>query len=80
MSQESAKEIIEREDNAMDFNDPYDDILDDDRLAPLKRNQACLQCKKRKVKCDGVSQYVPELFHIQPIILVKLSFYHSSSL
>ncbi|WVF70289.1 hypothetical protein IAT40_005078 [Kwoniella sp. CBS 6097] len=33
---------------------PYDDILDDETLAPLKRNHACLQCKKRKVKCDAV--------------------------
>ena len=30
------------------------DMLDDDALAPLKRNHACLQCKKRKVKCDAV--------------------------
>lgn len=33
-----------------------DNILDDDSLAPLKRNHACLQCKKRKVKCDAVSR------------------------
>ncbi|OCF37649.1 hypothetical protein I316_00776 [Kwoniella heveanensis BCC8398] len=33
---------------------PYDDILDDETLAPLKRNHACLQCKKRKVKCDAI--------------------------
>ncbi|WVR06053.1 hypothetical protein IAU60_003081 [Kwoniella sp. DSM 27419] len=33
---------------------PYNDILEDDALAPLKRNHACLQCKKRKVKCDAV--------------------------
>ncbi|WWC58782.1 uncharacterized protein I303_101326 [Kwoniella dejecticola CBS 10117] len=32
---------------------PYDDILEDETLAPLKRNHACLQCKKRKVKCDA---------------------------
>ncbi|WRT64339.1 uncharacterized protein IL334_001271 [Kwoniella shivajii] len=32
---------------------PYDDILGDETLAPLKRNHACLQCKKRKVKCDA---------------------------
>ncbi|EIW72570.1 hypothetical protein TREMEDRAFT_36788, partial [Tremella mesenterica DSM 1558] len=31
----------------------YGDLLDDEALAPLKRNHACLQCKKRKVKCDG---------------------------
>jgi hypothetical protein len=30
------------------------DMLEDDTLAPLKRNHACLQCKKRKVKCDAV--------------------------
>ena len=34
---------------------PYDDILGDESFAPLKRNHACLQCKKRKVKCDAVS-------------------------
>lgn len=39
----------------MDITPPYDDILDDANLAPLKRNHACLQCKKRKVKCDAVS-------------------------
>ncbi|GMK56536.1 hypothetical protein CspeluHIS016_0303760 [Cutaneotrichosporon spelunceum] len=33
---------------------PYDDILEDETLAPLKRNHACLQCKRRKVKCDAV--------------------------
>jgi hypothetical protein len=33
----------------------YSNMLDDDALAPLKRNHACLQCKKRKVKCDAVS-------------------------
>ncbi|WVQ82757.1 hypothetical protein IAT38_004889 [Cryptococcus sp. DSM 104549] len=32
---------------------PRDGILDDDALAPLKRNHACKQCKKRKTKCDG---------------------------
>ncbi|WWC99861.1 hypothetical protein V866_006770 [Kwoniella sp. B9012] len=37
----------------MDPTPPYDDILDDETLAPLKRNHACLQCKKRKVKCDA---------------------------
>ncbi|KAK4686690.1 hypothetical protein P7C73_g3436, partial [Tremellales sp. Uapishka_1] len=37
----------------MDISPPYDDLLDDDNLAPLKRNHACLQCKKRKVKCDA---------------------------
>ncbi|ORX37390.1 hypothetical protein BD324DRAFT_446614 [Kockovaella imperatae] len=26
----------------------------DDKFAPLKRNHACLQCKKRKVKCDAI--------------------------
>jgi hypothetical protein len=39
--------------------EPYDEALDDS-IAPLKRNHACLQCKKRKVKCDGVSL---ERFH-----------------
>lgn len=34
----------------------YEGILDDEALAPLKRNHACFQCKKRKVKCDAVSQ------------------------
>ncbi|KAL7419252.1 hypothetical protein Q5752_006089 [Cryptotrichosporon argae] len=37
----------------MDLPPAYD-VLDDETLAPLKRNHACLQCKKRKVKCDGV--------------------------
>ncbi|WVW82507.1 hypothetical protein I302_104518 [Kwoniella bestiolae CBS 10118] len=37
----------------MDPTPPYNDILDDEALAPLKRNHACLQCKKRKVKCDA---------------------------
>ena len=42
--------------NNMDTTPPYDDdILDDENFAPLKRNHACLQCKKRKVKCDAVS-------------------------
>ncbi|WVQ82737.1 hypothetical protein IAT38_004869 [Cryptococcus sp. DSM 104549] len=27
--------------------------MEDDHLAPLKRNQACKQCKRRKTKCDG---------------------------
>lgn len=31
----------------------------DDTLQPLKRNHACLQCKKRKVKCDAVSLIPP---------------------
>lgn len=39
----------------MSASPPIHDFLDDDSLAPLKRNHACLQCKKRKVKCDGVS-------------------------
>lgn len=39
----------------MDDSEQYDGILEDDALAPLKRNHACLQCKKRKVKCDAVS-------------------------
>ena len=39
----------------MSLSPSHDEILDDDSLAPLKRNHACLQCKKRKVKCDGVS-------------------------
>ncbi|KAL1406004.1 hypothetical protein Q8F55_007687 [Vanrija albida] len=38
----------------MEQSPPYEDILDDETLAPLKRNHACLQCKKRKVKCDAV--------------------------
>ncbi|BEI81130.1 hypothetical protein CcaverHIS002_0202900 [Cutaneotrichosporon cavernicola] len=38
----------------MQATPPYDDILEDETLAPLKRNHACLQCKRRKVKCDGV--------------------------
>ncbi|WWD17684.1 hypothetical protein CI109_102125 [Kwoniella shandongensis] len=38
----------------MDPNQPYDGILEDETLAPLKRNHACLQCKKRKVKCDAI--------------------------
>jgi hypothetical protein len=33
---------------------PYEGVLGDDTFAPLKRNHACLQCKKRKVKCDAV--------------------------
>ncbi|TYJ52723.1 hypothetical protein B9479_006657 [Cryptococcus floricola] len=32
---------------------PQDDILSDQTLAPLKRNHACRQCKRRKTKCDG---------------------------
>lgn len=32
---------------------PHDEILADQSLAPLKRNHACRQCKKRKTKCDG---------------------------
>ena len=39
----------------MSVETPYDHLLEDETLAPLKRNQACLQCKKRKVKCDAVS-------------------------
>ncbi|EKC99114.1 hypothetical protein A1Q2_06518 [Trichosporon asahii var. asahii CBS 8904] len=35
----------------MDEAAQYTDILDDETLAPLKRNHACLQ---RKVKCDAV--------------------------
>ncbi|KAE8542809.1 hypothetical protein D1P53_000872 [Cryptococcus gattii VGV] len=31
----------------------HDEILADQSLAPLKRNHACRQCKKRKTKCDG---------------------------
>ncbi|WVQ82738.1 hypothetical protein IAT38_004870 [Cryptococcus sp. DSM 104549] len=27
--------------------------IDNDGLAPLKRNQACKQCRRRKAKCDG---------------------------
>jgi hypothetical protein len=38
----------------MQATPPYDDILEDETLAPLKRNHACLQCKRRKVKCDAV--------------------------
>lgn len=38
----------------MDEYESYDGILEDDALAPLRRNHACLQCKKRKVKCDAV--------------------------
>ncbi|KAK8866110.1 hypothetical protein IAR55_001261 [Kwoniella newhampshirensis] len=38
----------------MDPTQGYDGILDDETLAPLKRNHACLQCKKRKVKCDAI--------------------------
>jgi len=34
------------------------DMLEDDALAPLKRNHACLQCKKRKVKCDAVCLFL----------------------
>jgi hypothetical protein len=39
---------------SMEEIDQYDNVLEDDALAPLKRNHACLQCKKRKVKCDAV--------------------------
>ena len=35
--------------------DQLADILHDDSLAPLKRNHACLNCKKRKTRCCGVS-------------------------
>ncbi|TXT08720.1 hypothetical protein VHUM_02848 [Vanrija humicola] len=38
----------------MERSPEYEGILDDETLAPLKRNHACLQCKKRKVKCDAV--------------------------
>ncbi|ORY29350.1 hypothetical protein BCR39DRAFT_532444 [Naematelia encephala] len=31
----------------------FDSLLEDDTFQPLKRNHACLQCKKRKVKCDA---------------------------
>lgn len=34
---------------------PYSEILADEEFAPLRRNAACHQCKKRKGKCDGVS-------------------------
>lgn len=26
----------------------------------LKRNRACLRCKKRKIKCDGVGPLLPK--------------------
>ncbi|GFZ45511.1 hypothetical protein JCM24511_03237 [Saitozyma sp. JCM 24511] len=38
----------------MDASMSYEGILDDEALAPLKRNHACFQCKKRKVKCDAI--------------------------
>ena len=60
----------------------YNDILDDETLAPLKRNHACHQCKKRKVKCDAVgleplnppSQVLSNVFsNLDPTHLLPLS-------
>lgn len=52
---------------------PYRDYLELKNFAPLKRNHACLQCRKRKAKCDGVSTCffqqanAPNLFQVKPI-------------
>ena len=45
----------------MEEIEQFDNLLEDDALAPLKRNHACLQCKKRKVKCDAVGRCLNRL-------------------
>lgn len=41
----------------MDEEAQYTDILDDETLAPLKRNHACLQVRCRSSKLEAVNGY-----------------------